>query len=185
MYNLSENQKEALRWIVQKIYEQQLGEEFECVFLLDEKVARFKGLGEEITEDIPITKSVLKALNASELLLIEQKEKFLWSCVLLNNAYSAVGSNFEEISSPSATYLSMMFYIVAMAFSIVAVFVVFLTTNSLLVSGFVLFASLLVFLAIGIFQLRRDELISEKSFVQLAELVIKQALELLPKQEDR
>ncbi len=63
MYNLSENQKEALRWIVQKIYEQQLGEEFECVFLLDEKVARFKGLGEEITEDIPITKSVLKALN--------------------------------------------------------------------------------------------------------------------------
>jgi|GEM_PF-1947322 len=65
MYNLDEYQKKTLRWIVQKIREGELGEIFDCVFLINGKFARFQGKGENITDDVPINESVLQALKAS------------------------------------------------------------------------------------------------------------------------
>jgi hypothetical protein len=97
MYNLTEEQKHSLHWIVQKIRSGELGEVFDCVFFIDGKFARFQGKGENINEDVPITENILQALKASELIFVERKEKTVLHCALLGDkAYKAIDSNFNE-----------------------------------------------------------------------------------------
>jgi len=107
MYNLNEEQKESLRWIVLKIRGGELGDVFDCVFFINGKFARFQGKGENITEDAPITESVLQAFKASELIFVERQEKTVLHCGLLGDrAYKAVDSNFEEINDVRVASLS-------------------------------------------------------------------------------
>jgi len=104
---LTEYQKKSLRWIVQKIRGNELDEEFSCVFLTNGKFARFEGKGANITEEVPITKSVLQALKASEMIFVESEGRTVLRCGLLGNkAYKAVDSNFEEVSDIRVTSLS-------------------------------------------------------------------------------
>jgi hypothetical protein len=107
VYNLTEDQKESLRWIVQKIRSGDLDDVFSCVFLTRGKFARFEGKGANITEEAPITESVLQALKASELIFIEPEGRTVLRCGLLGDkAYKAVDSNFEEVSDVRVTSLS-------------------------------------------------------------------------------
>mgnify|MGYP000869683809 CR=1 FL=1 len=107
MYNLDEDQKKTLRWIVQKIREGELGEIFDCVFLINGKFARFQGKGENITDDVPINESVLQALKASGLIFIERHEKTVLHCGLLGDkAYNAVDTNFGEGTDVRVTPLT-------------------------------------------------------------------------------
>ncbi len=86
-----------------------------------------------------------------------------------------------EYSRPSTTlnaspspFLSGIFYLITMIVSVLLSLVVFLTTRNLFATGFILFSALLTFLIIGIFQLKNEKSLSEKSFVQLIEIIIKQ-----------
>ena len=98
MYNLTESQQETLRWIVRKIRDGDLAEEFSCVFLTNGKFARFEGKGAGIAEEPPITEGILNALMASELILAEKREKYLIHCTLRKEAYQAVDTDFGEIN---------------------------------------------------------------------------------------
>jgi len=109
MYNLIDEQKESIRWIVQKIRSGELNEEFNCVLHINGNFARFEGKGEEITE-APITEGTLGALKVSELLLVEPKERFLRHCTILEKAYQAVDSDFVDVNfndTGGAKYFSM------------------------------------------------------------------------------
>ena len=181
MYNLTKSQKEALCWIVQEIRDGNLAEEFSCVFLTNGKFARFQGKGADIVEEPPITEGALNALMASELIVVDKREKFLLHCTLRDNAYKAVDSNFEEVSDIREISFPRIFYLVVMALSIGMVLIVFLLTHNLAITGFILFAALLIFLFIGTFQLRQEKSLSEKNFMQLMELFIKQLPLLLGK----
>lgn len=97
MYNLNEEQKNTLRWIIQKIREGELSDVFDCVFLINGKFARFQGKGENMTEEVPINENALMALKASKFIFVERHEKTVFHCGLLGDkAYLAVDSNFEE-----------------------------------------------------------------------------------------
>ena len=127
MYNLTEEQKHSLRWIVQKIRGGELGDVFDCVFFLDGKFARFQGKGEYINEDVPITESTLQALKASEIIFVERKEKTVLHCGLLGDkAYKAVDSNFKkegisvQVNSPTGEMIwKIVISIILLGFSLV------------------------------------------------------------------
>lgn len=107
MYNLTEEQKESLRWIVRKIRDGELDDVFDCVFLINGKFARFQGKGADITEDVPITEGILQAFKAAEIIFVDRREKTVLHCGLLGDkAYKAVDSNFEEANSVRVTSLS-------------------------------------------------------------------------------
>ena len=102
MNNLTEEQKNSLRWIVQKIRGGELAEMFDCVFFINGKCARFQGQGSKITEEIPLNEGILQTLEASKLIFIERKEKTVWRCGILGNkAYEMVDSDFVEIDNSS------------------------------------------------------------------------------------
>ncbi len=77
-------------------------------------------------------------------------------------------------SYPIAPHLSGLFYLLAMIASVALPFFVFMVTKSLITMGFIFFFALLIFLLIGAFTLRQEKLLSEKNFMQLIELVVKQ-----------
>jgi hypothetical protein len=113
MYNLTEEQKLSLRWIIQKIRNEELGEVFDCVFFATGKCARFQGKGENITEEIPLSEGILQSLQASDMIFIEKREKAVWRCGLLGNkAYKAVDSNFAETKTVSLSEREMIFKII-------------------------------------------------------------------------
>lgn len=99
MYNLTEKQKEILKWIVQKVREGNLSEEFAFVYLGNGDI-RFMGRGIKDVSDHPLlTEGVLSALMASELILVDKNDMGLVHCTLRGNAYKAVDSNFESVTT--------------------------------------------------------------------------------------
>ena len=187
MYNLTEDQKTSLHWIIQKIRDGKLNEEFTCVFLTSGKFARFQGKGDDINEDVPLTKVILYSLEAEKLIFLNRKkEENVFHCGLLGKkAYKAIDSNFKEESNVQVATLPRLFYfltmVFAMAFSITMVLVVFLITRNLIITVSIIFTALVIFLLIGVFQLRREESLSEKNFMQILELFIKQIPNILGK----
>ena len=97
MYNLTDIQKETLRWIVMKIREGNLPEEFSFVYL-DSGDIRFigRGIGTGVSDHPPMTDGILNALQASGLILANTNDQGYVSCTLLGTAYEAVDSNFID-----------------------------------------------------------------------------------------
>ena len=90
MYNLTEQQKEILRWIVQKVREGNLTEEFTFVHLGSGDI-RFMGRGIKDVSDHPLlTEGVLNVLMASELILVDKSDTGAIHCILRKKAYKAV-----------------------------------------------------------------------------------------------
>lgn len=120
MYNLTEEQKLSLRWIVQKIRCGELGEAFDCVFITTGKCVRIQGKGENISEEIPLSEGVLHSLQASGMIYIETKERTVWRCGLLGEkAYKAVDSNFTEntiLLSEREMVLKIIIAVILLAF---------------------------------------------------------------------
>ena len=95
MYNLTKKQREALRWIVQKVREEILPEEF--IIIQSRAGIDFLGVDNiDLSNAPPLSKGVLDALEASGLILVDQTSDSVWSVTLLGKAYEAVDSNFDE-----------------------------------------------------------------------------------------
>lgn len=98
MYNLTENQKNILIWIVRQVRSGNLPEDFHFIYTGAGKIHyRGKGIGK--IEDSPfLSIGIMKALMASNLILFEEKgeEIVSYRCTLLGNAYRAVDTNFAE-----------------------------------------------------------------------------------------
>jgi hypothetical protein len=114
LYNLTDSQKDLLRWLVQQVRDGNLAEEFVIIWLTDDQsqISGFKG---ERNAKIPnLTKGALDALAAAELILcnISYETKTSSSgarevernrrCTLLGKAYEAVDSNF---SAPDTSFV--------------------------------------------------------------------------------
>lgn len=96
MYNLTPKQREILQWIVQKVREGNLDEEFSFVYLACGDI-RFVGRGAKDVSNHPfLSEGVLDALMASGLILVNTSDKNIVHCTLLGKAYEAVDSNFDE-----------------------------------------------------------------------------------------
>jgi hypothetical protein len=96
MYNLTLKQREILQWIVQKVREGYLDEEFYFAYLANGDI-RFMGRGAKDTSNHPfISEGVLGALMASGVILVNWSDKSIVHCTLLGEAYEAVDSNFDE-----------------------------------------------------------------------------------------
>jgi len=99
MYNLTENQKALLRWIVQQVREGNLDEEFVIGDTLTTKgVVFFEGKSTSSSPAPHISKRTLDALAASGLVFLESVSgsNVVWSCGLLAKGYEAVDTNFEQ-----------------------------------------------------------------------------------------
>lgn len=114
MYNLTDNQKDLLRWFVQQVRSGNLSEEFSLFWLPQDKVKISSFKGPEGTEIPSLTKGAIDALAAADLILcrvsyrtgagytgIRQVESSR-SCTLLGKAYEAVDSNF---SAPDTSFV--------------------------------------------------------------------------------
>lgn len=94
-YNLTDNQKKIIIWIVQQIRNRTLPEEFLVVhvFGLDGlDIADYQG-----QPPLPkISQGVLEALDKAELILFKHLERQTgeYKCVVLGKAYEAVDANF-------------------------------------------------------------------------------------------
>lgn len=114
MYNLTTNQKDLLRWLVQQVRDKKLLEEFTITWITHEKaqIADYKG---EANVDIPnLTKGALDALATSGLILCEiryratnshggySQEERSRRCTLLGSAYEAVDTDF---SAPDTSFV--------------------------------------------------------------------------------
>lgn len=119
MYNLTNNQKDLLRWLVQQVRDRKLNEEFDVQWVIPDAVfiPGFSGAaGVNITN---FTKGTLDALAAAELLLctihyssssgfmggINQYESGR-RCMLLGKAYGAVDSDFSASDTSFVKYLT-------------------------------------------------------------------------------
>lgn len=108
-YNLTEHQKDLLRWLVQQVRDEKLPEEFYVVWLMGKgAISEFRG------EHPEITKGSLDALASANLILCTPNYKTTTSttgktrpkttyreaeinrrCTLTGSVYEAVDSNFE------------------------------------------------------------------------------------------
>ncbi len=105
MYNLTQRQKEIIQWIVQKVREENLSEEFSFVYLASGDI-KFVGRGIKDVSNAPfLSEGVMNALMASGLILYNKSDKGSVHCTLLGKAYEAVDSNFDASTSLSATTL--------------------------------------------------------------------------------
>jgi len=75
--------------------------------------------------------------------------------------------------------LSGLFLLSAMIVSVALSLFVYLKINNLVVTGFILFSAMLIFLLLGTFKLRQEKSLSEKNFIQLMKLVVEQIPHLI------
>jgi hypothetical protein len=90
-FNLTEKQKNALRWLVKQEKVGNLRDEFTVLF----EIGGTDIIGFNHPEVIPefITPTTLRALSNAELLLLEESD-FSYRCALTGKAYEAVNNNF-------------------------------------------------------------------------------------------
>src|ERR1700757_3464071 len=114
MYNLTNRQKDLLRWLVQQVREEKLPEEFSITWRSGGKgfISVWKGGSEE---DIPtVTQGALNALEAAGLLLCNieyytaysMKTEISRKCTLLGKAYEAVDSGFNAPDTSFVKHLT-------------------------------------------------------------------------------
>ena len=110
MYNLTDNQKEFLRWLVQQVRDEKLREEFYITWVSGGTVYMS---GYKDRANIPkVTMGVLDALAANNLLLCtikyrEGREEGR-RCVLTGKAYEAVDSNFNAPDTSFVKHLTSL-----------------------------------------------------------------------------
>ena len=123
MYNLTNQQKTLVRWLVQKIREEKLNEEFEILWvhtynqdsvLLDAGMLDFKGTEEELSE-ISITQGALSVLSENGLIHCAITYKTEKSgkqneagrkCTIMEKAYEAVDTDFSVPDISFVTHLT-------------------------------------------------------------------------------
>lgn len=108
MYNLTEKQKETLRWIVQEVREGNLTEEFSFLYLASDDI-RFigKSIGKGVPIHPPITDGILRALMSSGLVLMSTSDRGnKVHCTLLGKAFEAVDSNFLKVADTRSSPFS-------------------------------------------------------------------------------
>lgn len=123
-YNLTESQKNLIRWIVQEVRTQSLPEEFTVVWLGD--AGSISNNDYQAGNHPSITKGVLDALAVAELLICTPKYKIETSqsgsktrpkvtqreremnrrCVVVQNAFDAVDSDFAAPDTSFVTHLT-------------------------------------------------------------------------------
>lgn len=90
-YNLTNNQKKIITWIVQEIRSQNLPEEFLVVFTFNG--VSFSGYQGKLPLDI--SAGALEALDRADLIIFKHLSKRPeYKCIVLGKAYEAVDSNF-------------------------------------------------------------------------------------------
>ncbi len=97
MYNLTPKQREILQWIVQKVREGSLDEEFSFIYLASGDIHFFGGVVKDVSNHPFLSEGVLDALMASGLIIVNKKDNNIVQCTLLGKAYDAVNSHFEEV----------------------------------------------------------------------------------------
>jgi hypothetical protein len=109
MYNLTDQQRDALKWIVQKVHDGILPEEFIFVQLLEGW--DIVGVDNIDFSTAPhMSKGMLDALNSSGLILVTPVGKSTYRVTLLGKANDAVDSNFDEISEvPNIPFSNSIF----------------------------------------------------------------------------
>ncbi len=98
MYNLTENQKNILKWIVYQVRSEYLEEDFYYAYSANGGVY-YIGKGGKIENSPFLSAGTMKALMASNLIIFEERKEDRFTnyhCTLLGNAYRAVDSNFGE-----------------------------------------------------------------------------------------
>ena len=113
MYNLTETQKENLKWIVQQVRSGNLSEDFYIFHTMDGKT-HVNGRESRKIEDTPyISIGSMRALDTSNLVIFKETKEENHTelhCTLLGNAYKAVDSNFgEKVEVNSSSYLNSAF----------------------------------------------------------------------------
>jgi hypothetical protein len=108
MYNLTESQKNLLRWFVEQVRVDNLSEEFTILWMND--YVEIRGLKSSVPNSPSIEKGALTALSRNELLFCEVfyktsaggQSESARRCVLTGKAYEAVESNFN---SPDTSFV--------------------------------------------------------------------------------
>lgn len=78
------------------------------------------------------------------------------------------------LSLPEKPHLSNFFYIISIIISVILPLSIYLVTKDLLITVFILATALIIFLIVGAFKLRQEEVLSENSFLQLIKMVLEQ-----------
>jgi hypothetical protein len=123
MYNLTNQQKDLVRWLIQKIQEGKLNEEFRIIWVhtfsddapsLEAGMVDFKGTEEELSE-IPITQGALNVLVANELIHCDivyktdksgKRNEAERKCTVMGKAYEAVDTEFSAPDTSFITHLT-------------------------------------------------------------------------------
>ena len=90
-YNLTDNQKKIITWIVQEIRNQNLREEFFVVFTFNGvMISDYQG-----KLQLDISKGALEALDKADLIIFKRlSRRSEYKCIVLGKAYEAVDGNF-------------------------------------------------------------------------------------------
>jgi hypothetical protein len=115
-YNLTDNQKDLLRWIVQQVRDGNLPEEFLVAWVMGGRgYLIFEYRGEE--DDLPdITPGLLDALAAADVLLSDPNYELSSSgrpyestrrCVLTGKTYDAVDNDFESPPTHTTSHVTV------------------------------------------------------------------------------
>lgn len=123
MYNLTNQQKTLIQWLVQKVREEKLNEEFRIMWVHsfdsnssspEAAMLDFRGAEEELSQ-ISITQGALDVLAANELLHCEisystgksgDRNESARRCTIMRKAYEAVDTDFSAPDTSFVTYLT-------------------------------------------------------------------------------
>jgi hypothetical protein len=173
MYNLTDDQKELTKWLVQNVRDGNLDKEFTIVWFngFEPKVEIRNYRGNPNLNNLNLAQSNFKDLSSEGLISFEQTEAapyLTWVCNLRGNIYSAVENDFKNPSLPKSLrhkqspWTSGSFYVFA--------FVVILLVAALISRYIPLYAIIPIFLfgimavvLISAFQLRMDGELNESN----------------------
>lgn len=104
MYNLTNSQKDLLRWFVQQVNQRHLSEEFIIFWLLQgPSISGYSGSTEKLLPEIK--KGAIQALQAEGLLQCEALGNDL-RCTLTGKAYEAIDTNFNAPDTSFVKHLT-------------------------------------------------------------------------------
>jgi len=190
MYNLTDDQKELAKWLVQSVRAGNLREEFYIYWCPIRKghpqirLSAYQGKEEDLQN---VTLASVNVLAENKLLIYKviQSHQYLafkpvykppleevWDCILLGNIYNAVDNNFKSPDTPKPPnykqnpWISGSFYLVALvvvsaAFAVISAYIPWYIIPILLI------AAIIALGVIGAFQLRMDGELNESNFLTL------------------